>query len=53
MDYSQFSAMIPELIVLGIFILVFLFDTFASESARKADGMLTTVLFGPPYGCLL
>ncbi len=46
MDYSQFSAMIPELIVLGIFILVFLFDTFASESARKADGMLTTVLFG-------
>ncbi len=43
MDYSQFSAMIPELIVLGIFILVFLFDTFASESARKTDGMLTTV----------
>lgn len=46
MDYSQFSAMIPELIVLGIFILVFLFDTFAGEAARKADGMLTTVLFG-------
>ena len=46
MDYSQFSAMIPELIVLGLFILVFLFDTFASESARKTDGMLTTVLFG-------
>ncbi len=46
MDYSQFSAMIPELIVLGIFILVFLFDTFAGETARKADGMLTTVLFG-------
>ena len=46
MDYSQFSAMIPELIVLGIFIIVFLFDTFASEKARKADGMIATVLFG-------
>ncbi len=46
MDYSQFSAMIPELIILGIFILVFLFDTFGGESARKADGVLTTVLFG-------
>ena len=38
--------MIPELIILGIFILVFLFDTFGGESARKADGVLTTVLFG-------
>jgi|GEM_PF-4696458 len=46
MDYSQFSAMIPELIVLGIFIIVFLFDTFASEKARKADGMIATALFG-------
>lgn len=46
MDYSQFSAMIPELIVLGIFILVFLYDTFAGSGARKADGILTTVLFG-------
>lgn len=46
MDYSQFSAMIPELIILGIFIIVFLFDTFASEKARKADGMLATILFG-------
>ncbi len=46
MDYSQFSAMIPELILLGIFILVFLYDTFAGEGARKADGILTSVLFG-------
>ena len=38
--------MIPELIVLGIFILVFLYDTFAGSGARKADGILTTVLFG-------
>lgn len=46
MDYSQFSAMMPELIVLGVFILVFLFDTFTGEAAKKIEGGLTTVLFG-------
>lgn len=46
MDYSQFGAMRPELILLGIFLIVFLFDTFAGEKARKATTPLTLVLFG-------
>ncbi len=46
MDYSQFSVMIPEIIILGIFLIVFLFDTFASEKVRKCDGLLSTILFG-------
>lgn len=46
MDYSQFTAMVPEIILLGIFVLVFLFDTFSNDSAKKADCALTTILFG-------
>lgn len=46
MDYSQFGSMIPELIVLGIFMLVFLFDTFSNEKGKKILTPLTTFLFG-------
>ena len=46
MDYSQFGSMIPELIVLGIFMLVFLFDTFSNENGKKILTPFTTVLFG-------
>lgn len=45
MDYSQFGSMIPELIVLGIFILVFLFDTFSNENGKKILTPFTTILF--------
>lgn len=37
--------MIPELIVLGIFLLVFLFDTFSNEGGKKLLSPMTTVLF--------
>lgn len=46
MDYSQFGSMIPELIVLGIFMLVFLFDTFSNEKGKKILTPFTTILFG-------
>lgn len=46
MDYSQFGAMRPELIVLGIFLLVFLFDTFAGEKAKRYTSPLAVTLFG-------
>lgn len=46
MDYSQFGSMIPELIVLGIFMLVFLFDTFSNEKGKKFLTPFTTILFG-------
>ncbi len=46
MDYSQFGAMLPELIILGLFVLVFLFDTFTGDSAKKLLTPVTTVLFG-------
>lgn len=46
MDYSQFGSMIPELIVLGIFMLVFLFDTFSNEKGKRILTPLTTILFG-------
>lgn len=45
MDYSQFGSMIPELIVLGIFMLVFLFDTFSNEKGKKILTPFTTILF--------
>ncbi len=45
MDYSQFGSMIPELIVVGIFMLVFLFDTFSNEKGKRILTPLTTVLF--------
>ncbi len=45
MDYSQFGAMIPELIILGIFLIVFLCDTFSrDDSSKKFLTPLTTVL---------
>lgn len=46
MDYSQFGAMVPELIILGVFLLVFLFDTFSGESGKKCLTPFTTILFG-------
>ena len=46
MDYSQFGAMLPELIVLGIFLIVFLCDTFGGEGCKKVLSPLTLVLFG-------
>ena len=46
MTYSQFGHMIPEMIILGIFILVFLFDTFSTESGKKILTPFTTILFG-------
>lgn len=45
MDYSQFGAMLPELIILGLFVVVFLFDTFSGGGAKKILTPLTTVLF--------
>ncbi|MDE6341609.1 MAG: NADH-quinone oxidoreductase subunit N [Muribaculaceae bacterium] len=45
MDYSQFGSMIPELIVLGIFLIVFLLDTFGGEGVKKSLTPVTTVLF--------
>ena len=46
MTYSQFGHMIPEMIILGIFILVFLFDTFSDEKGKKILTPFTTILFG-------
>ncbi len=46
MDYSQFGAMLPELIILGLFLVVFLFDTFSGDGAKRILTPLTTVLFG-------
>lgn len=45
MDYSQFGAMLPELIVLGIFLVVFLFDTFGTDGCKKILTPFTTILF--------
>lgn len=47
MGYSQFGAMIPELIILGIFLVVFVADVFTRDgSNKKWLTPLTTVLFG-------
>lgn len=46
MDYSQFGAMLPELIILGIFLIIFLFDTFSNEKGRKALTPMALVLTG-------
>lgn len=47
MGYSQFGAMIPELIILGIFLVVFVADVFTRDGAsKKWLTPLTTVLFG-------
>ncbi len=45
MGYSQFGSMIPELIVLGIFMLVFLFDTFSGDNGKKILTPFTAILF--------
>ena len=45
MTYSQFGHMIPEMIVLGIFILVFLFDTFSGQKGKKIITPFTAILF--------
>ena len=36
MDYSQFGHMLPELIVLGLFLIVFLVDTFSRQTNNVA-----------------
>ncbi len=47
MDYSQFGAMVPELIILGLFLVVFLLDTFSSDTSKKTWlTPVTTILFG-------
>lgn len=38
--------MLPELIILGVFFIVLLWDVFGGESARKSLTPLTTILFG-------
>ncbi|MCH5233460.1 MAG: NADH-quinone oxidoreductase subunit N [Muribaculaceae bacterium] len=45
MTYSQFGHMIPEMIILGIFILVFLFDTFCSENSKRLLTPFTAIIF--------
>ncbi|MDE6022466.1 MAG: NADH-quinone oxidoreductase subunit N, partial [Muribaculaceae bacterium] len=44
MDYSQFGSMLPELIVLGIFLIVFFMDTFGGEGVKKILTPFTAVL---------
>lgn len=46
MDYSQFGAMLPELSVLGIFLIVLLVDIFGGEGGKKILTPLSVVLFG-------
>lgn len=46
MDYSQFGGMIPELIILGILLVVFLIDIFCGENGRRVLTPLALVLFG-------
>ena len=46
MDYSQFLLMKQEVALLVVFLLVFLYDTFAPKKALNALSGLTCVLFG-------
>lgn len=46
MDYSQFITMYPELMVLAVFIVVFLVDTFFGNGVRKAVTPIALILFG-------
>ncbi len=46
MNYSQFGAMLPELIILGVFLIVFMWDTFSGEKGRRLITPFTTILFG-------
>lgn len=52
-NYSEFFTMRMELLVLAVFLIVFLFDTFCGKNVRKAVTPLTIVLFGAAtlYGC--
>ena len=45
MDYSQFGATLPELIVLGVFLIVFFMDTFGGDGVKKSLTPVTAVLF--------
>lgn len=45
MDYSQFLIMCPEILLLAVFILIFLYDTFTGEQGRRYTGLMATVLF--------
>ena len=45
MDYSQFLAMKQEIALLAVFLLVFLYDTFASARAAGATGWVAVGLF--------
>ncbi len=44
MDYSQFLALKQEIGLLIIFLLVFLYDTFACKKSQGALPVITTVL---------
>lgn len=46
MDYSQFFIMYPELMVLGAFLIIFLFDTFCGSACKKALTPLSLILCG-------
>ena len=46
MDYSQFLVMKQEIILLVVFLLVFLYDTFAPKNALKGLATFTCALFG-------
>ncbi|MCM1449707.1 MAG: NADH-quinone oxidoreductase subunit N [Clostridiales bacterium] len=46
MDYSQFLLMKQEIALLVVFLLVFLYDTFAPKKALGALSGITCVLFG-------
>lgn len=46
MDYSQFLHMKDELSLVAIFLIIFLFDLFASEKARKYFQPLACILMG-------
>ena len=46
MDYSQFLKMPQEIGLLGVFLLVFLYDTFMSKKAQNALPTFTCVAFG-------
>ncbi len=46
MDYSQFGAMLPELIILGLFVIVLCADVFTKDgSAKRFLTPMTTILF--------
>lgn len=46
MDYSQFLVMSQEIGLIAVFLLIFLFDTFAPRKALNATAPLACVLFG-------